>query len=101
MKKVGIGFICVFVIAAFMPAEKDLIIKKDTSLATVQEAVGIDFSEKRPKEMDAVSALIGEDIVKNGFSKRDGQKRSRRQSKHFVCIQLPNESRDAQNLVRL
>lgn len=41
-----------------------------------------------------VSAEIGEDIITKGFSKRDGLKKSREQSKHFVCTSCHNVEKE-------
>lgn len=55
-----------------------------------------------PYEIDLsipnVSAEIGEDLVHFGFSNREGNKKSKRQSKHFVCTSCHNTTREDLNL---
>lgn len=41
-----------------------------------------------------VSAEVGEDLVRNGFSKRKGNKKAKRVSKHFVCTSCHNLERE-------
>lgn len=74
-------------------------IDSNTSLSEVQELLGVDFKSKKPNtKLKNVSPLIGEDLVKNGFSKRKGEKKSRRQSKHFVCTSCHNIVQEDPNL---
>jgi len=44
------------------------------------------------------SAAIGEDLVKNGFSKRKNMKKAKKQSKHFVCTSCHNVEREDPDL---
>ena len=92
MKKILSGLIVAFVVVAFTPSEKsDLVVNQQTSLIDIQELLGMDFSQKKVRsDVKGVSAIVGEDIVKKGTSKRDGQKKSKRQSKHFVCTSCHN-----------
>jgi len=69
-----------------------------TSVAMVLEQMGEDYLAKKPKDIKNVSAQIGEDIIKRGFSKRKGQKKSKRQSKHFVCTSCHNIEREDPDL---
>ena len=48
--------------------------------------------------IDGVSAIVGEDIVKYGVSKREGEQNSKRQSKHFVCTSCHNLEREDPDL---
>ncbi len=75
-----------------------LVISGDTSVASLLEQMGEDFSAKKPKDIKNVSAEIGEDIIKRGFSKRGGLKKSKRQSKHFVCTSCHNVEREDPDL---
>jgi len=70
----------------------------DSSVATLLEQMGEDYSSKKPKDIKNVSAKVGEDMVKRGFSKIKGQKKSKRQSKHFVCTSCHNIEREDPNL---
>ncbi len=84
---------------AFMPMQKKVKVDRSLSLAELEEAYGKDLSAKKPnKRIKGVSAAVGEDIVKYGVSKRDGQKKARRQSKHFVCTSCHNVKREDPNL---
>ena len=73
-------------------------IDNDDSVSSVLEALGEDLSDTKPRLTDKSSAQIGEDIIRNGFSKRDGLKKSRRQSKHFVCTSCHNLEREDPDL---
>ncbi len=73
-------------------------IDPDQPLSSLLESFGEDFSNKKPLIKNAVSAEIGEDLVRNGFSKRQGFKNSRRQSKHFVCTSCHNLEREDPDL---
>lgn len=73
-------------------------IDSSTSVAMVLEQMGEDYSNKKPKAIKNVSAEIGEDLIKRGFSKRKGQKKSKRQSKHFVCTSCHNIEREDPDL---
>ncbi len=73
-------------------------IDSDDSVIELLEQFGEDFNEKRPKiDIDA-SADLGEDIIRNGFSNRKGLKKSKRQSKHFVCTSCHNLEREDPDL---
>ena len=99
MKKLLIGCILLIGIMAFMPIPTNSFkIEQTSGLAQIEEALGKDFSDKKPQAISGVSALIGEDIVKMGFSKRDGEKNAKRQSKHFVCTSCHNIDREDPNL---
>ena len=76
----------------------EITIEEDQSVISLLEAFGEDYSDKKPKFEKNVSAEVGEDIVKFGFSDRDGFKGSRRQSKHFVCTSCHNIQREDPNL---
>ena len=99
MKLISIGLVIIWGLLAWMPSSSKLEIKRSTSLAVVQEAAGEDFSDKKPKkDIEGVSEWVGEDIVKYGFSKRDGQKKAKRQSKHFVCTSCHNLKKEDPDL---
>lgn len=48
--------------------------------------------------IEGVSAKIGEDLVKYGFSEREGMTKVKRQSKHFVCTSCHNTEREDPDL---
>ena len=99
MKKLLIGIFALLVLMAFFPVSpKSFNIEEDSTLAEIEEALGKDFSLKKPKNINGVSALVGEDIVKYGSSKRPGEKKAKRQSKHFECIACHNLEREDPNL---
>lgn len=72
----------------------------DTSVIALLEDMGEDYSYKKPNFGKNVSAEIGEDIIKNGFSKRKGLKKAKRQSKHFVCTSCHNIEREDPDLAK-
>jgi len=86
-------------VMAFVIATPSATIENGTTIASIEESFGKDFSSKQPNlKIKGVSAKVGEDIVKFGFSKRPGEKKSRRQSKHFVCTSCHNVEREDPNL---
>ena len=94
--------VLLFSALSFVNKDEGIQIQQEDSLADIQESLGMDFGDKKPKEgIKGVSARIGQDIVINGFSKRKGEKKSRRQSKHFVCISCHNIEREDPNLAYL
>lgn len=84
-------------IPTLIVSDKEVIVS-DSSVAMVLEQMGDNFSSKKPKDIKNVSAEVGEDIVKRGFSKIKGQKKSKRQSKHFVCTSCHNIEREDPDL---
>ncbi len=73
-------------------------ISPEDTVSSVLTELGEDFSTSQPKIKDAISAEIGEDLVRNGFSKRKGLKKAKRQSKHFVCTSCHNLQREDPDL---
>jgi len=89
------------ILALMIPSmieKDDISIGPDSSVATVLEQMGADYSSKKVKNIKNTSAEIGEDIVKRGFSKRGGLKKSKRQSAHFVCTSCHNIEREDPDL---
>ena len=102
MRKIAPIILSFAALMAFLPYEKDYVINRDTSLITILEQLGVSYSEKKPNlNIEGVSALVGEDIVKYGYSKRKGEKKSRKQSKHFECLACHNIKREDPNLAFL
>lgn len=100
MKKVITGVVALFVLMAFIAPQKRFKLDRSTSVAELQEVLGTDYRTKKPNsKIRGVKASIGEDIVKNGFSKRKGEKKARRQSKHFVCASCHNVKREDSDLL--
>lgn len=65
--------------------------KNTDSLADILVKLGDSPNlDKYPKIVDGVSAEIGEDLVKNGFAQKINGKKTKKQSKHFVCISCHN-----------
>lgn len=73
-------------------------IDPDQSVLALLESMGENYTSKKPKFGKNVSAQVGEDIVKYGFSDRDGFKNSGRQSKHFVCTSCHNTQQEDPDL---
>jgi mono/diheme cytochrome c family protein len=70
----------------------------DTTVTSVLEGLGEDYSATKPKLNNMSGVQIGEDIIRNGFSKRDDLKKAKRQSKHFVCTSCHNLEREDPDL---
>lgn len=99
MKAIVFSIAACILFLAFAPYEEALKVDQSTSVAEIEELLGKDFDDKKANlKIKNVSAVIGEDLVKNGFSKRDGKKKARRQSKHFVCTSCHNVKREDPNL---
>ena len=49
-------------------------------------------------DIEGTSARVGEDIIKRGISKIEGQKKAKKQSKHFVCTSCHNLEREDPDL---
>ena len=74
------------------------VVDGEDTVSSVLIDLGEDFSDVTPKLDNKSSAQIGEDIIRHGFSKRDGLKKARRQSKHFVCTSCHNLEREDPDL---
>jgi len=97
MKKIFFSIALVITIMAFAVSVPSMVASK--SVASVEEALGKSFDAKQPNyQMKGVSAKVGEDIVKHGISKRPGERRSKRQSRHFVCTSCHNVEQEDPNL---
>jgi len=85
---------------AFIPREEayeDL--DENEGVALLLKRLGSKDPSRSPNlDIEGVSAQVGEDIVKQGFSKGKESKKSKRQSKHFVCTSCHNTVREDPNL---
>lgn len=68
------------------------------SIANILMEMGSDNPNKVNTSIPGVSAEVGYDIVHLGSSDRDGQKHSKRQSKHFVCTSCHNTVKEDPDL---
>jgi len=99
MMKYGVILILLASLIAFRPSAKKDLLKSDTSVTELLEELGVSHDDKKAKRrVGNVSARIGEDLVKQGFSKRDNLKKAKRQSKHFVCTSCHNVKREDPDL---
>ena len=72
---------------------------QDKSVSEVLMLFGESMDDKKPDlSISGVSARVGENIVRSGFSKEDGLRKSKRQSRHFVCTSCHNLEREDPNL---
>ena len=72
-------------------AVEDTPFKATDSLADVLVKLGDSPNlGKYPKFVDGVSAAAGEAIIKDGFAQKLNGKKTKKQSKHFVCISCHN-----------
>ena len=79
------------------PSDKE--IEPDDKVWEVLELLGDDASKVKPNlSIPGVSADVGKNIVTQGFSDLPGEKKSKRQSKHFVCISCHNIEREDPDL---
>ncbi len=87
--------ILVVALYAFVPRQSKDLLGEDTGVALLLKALGTKYDTRAPDmNIKGVSARVGEDIVKNGFSKGKETRKSRRQSKHFVCTSCHNTQRE-------
>ncbi len=84
----------------FQSADNEVaILDKSQSLYQTLNQLGYRSVEHTVDEsIEGASAKIGEDLVKHGFSEGEGQKKVKRQSKHFVCTSCHNVEREDPDL---
>ena len=71
----------------------------DKTVSEVLMLFGENMDNKKPDlSLNGVSSKVGENIVRNGFSKADGLRKSKRQSRHFVCTSCHNLEKEDPNL---
>lgn len=79
--------------------ERDYEANGDIRLYKALASIGYRSVDHLPDlSVEGVSAAVGEDIIKYGVSKREGENKSKRQSKHFVCTSCHNVEREDPNL---
>jgi mono/diheme cytochrome c family protein len=70
-------------------------IKEGDSIAPVEISLGKDYASKKPNmTLPGVSVEAGKNLVLNGFSLKSNGKKSRIQSKHFVCTSCHNTKKE-------
>jgi mono/diheme cytochrome c family protein len=90
-----------FVLSISFIGKEQIQFDKSDSVNDVLIKLGKAPSDKKPNMIiSGVSAEVGEDIVKHGFSKRKGFKKSKRQSKHFVCLSCHNIEKEDPDLTK-
>jgi mono/diheme cytochrome c family protein len=84
----------------FQSSEKEAaILDENQSLYQTLDQLGYRSVRHLPDlSIEGASAKIGEDLVKFGFSEGEGQKKVKRQSKHFVCTSCHNVEREDPDL---
>ena len=93
--KIAIGILTLVLSLSFSFKKNHFFLSDDQKLSEVLAILGEkDEIKKADMSIKGVSARVGEDIVKYGFSKRKGSKKSKRQSKHFVCTSCHNTVRE-------
>ncbi|WP_020535494.1 hypothetical protein [Lewinella cohaerens] len=87
-------------LAGFQPQDKPIEISSDTSVAEVLDALGAAPAEHRVNmDVGDISAEIGRQLVHEGFVPYpDGDGKTRRQSKHFVCTSCHNTVKEDPDL---
>lgn len=96
--------ICILgmVLYAFVPEDQDIEINDDEGVALMLKRLGVKEASRAPNmKIEGVSAQVGEDIIKKGFSKGKDTKNSKRQSKHFVCTSCHNVEREDPDLANM
>ena len=75
------------------------ILSEETTVISIEEKLGADYSDKRPNfDLPNVSVEAGKAILKDGFSINKKGKKSRKQSKHFVCTSCHNLQKEDPDL---
>ncbi len=89
-----IKYLFVFIIGGvFLASNWASKIKIDgtSSIADIEEQLGFDNSSKKPKmDLPGVSVENGRKIVHEGISNKANGRKTRKQSKHFVCTSCHN-----------
>lgn len=94
-------FVLVFFVSMAFVSERFVFVdfSDENSLIEIQEKLGKDLSDKKPNmSLKGVSAEVGKAIVLDGFSKKNNGRKSKRQSKHFVCTSCHNVEREDPDL---
>jgi mono/diheme cytochrome c family protein len=80
-----------FVGLLFTIQEEEIVVNSDSSVAEVEEQLGVNYTEKKPDfSIPGVNADVGRDIIFYGMSTDKNGKKLRKQSKHFVCTSCHN-----------
>lgn len=84
----------------FQSSEKEAaVLDESLSLYQTLNQLGYKSVNHLPDlSIEGASAKIGEDLIKYGFSDEEGQKKVKRQSKHFVCTSCHNVEREDPDL---
>ena len=88
---------------AFIPRQTDEpVVDEQEGVILLLKRLGLKDSSRGPDmNIEGVSAQVGEDLVKQGFSKGEDTKKAKRQSKHFVCTSCHNTVQEDPNLAIL
>ncbi|MFT4565172.1 MAG: mono/diheme cytochrome c family protein [Saprospiraceae bacterium] len=88
---------------AFIPKHNHIPgLDENEGVALLLKRLGSKDPSRGPNmNIEGVSAQVGEDIVKQGFSKGADTKKSKRQSKHFVCTSCHNTVQEDPDLAVL
>ncbi|MEZ5038568.1 MAG: c-type cytochrome [Saprospiraceae bacterium] len=79
--------------------KEKMVLTTVSSLAEILEALGdTPLPHKVQTEMPLVSAAVGEELVKSGFSRGPGGLKMTKQSKHFVCTSCHNIEKEDPDL---
>ncbi|HOY14082.1 MAG TPA: cytochrome c [Saprospiraceae bacterium] len=86
-------------ISVLFPAKNTQLVEDYPMLTDLEMALGKDFGDKKPNmSIKGVSAEAGESLVKNGFATNASGKKTKQQSKHFVCTSCHNVEREDPNM---
>lgn len=92
----SILIVSVVLLAAWSPQQQHIELNDgNMKLASVLKKLGDNSINHYPDlSINGVSALVGENLVLNGFSESSNGKKSAKQSKHFVCTSCHNLERE-------
>ena len=86
-------------ISVLFPAKNSQLVEDYPMLTDLEMALGKDFADKKPNlSIKGVSAEAGESLVKSGFATNTSGKKTKQQSKHFVCTSCHNVEREDPDL---
>lgn len=93
------GLIAVFslLMALFSSTSEDVL--GANSVAELLASKGMNYDDKRPDfSIEGVSAEVGRQLFHEGFAQKPNGKKTKKQSKHFVCTSCHNTVKEDPNL---
>ena len=97
---ISIAFLGFYFFLSFLSRDEQVVFAPaEDGVAKVMKELGYNNINHFPDlSIKGVSAKAGEEIIKYGFTNRPGGRKTKKQSKHFVCTSCHNLEREDPNL---